>query len=92
MDSRCPREEDLSCSFNLGLCGFLQEEELDNLDWLWHDGSGIDDPYLPSESKQHTHYIYLDTTAPEVLLHFLLLAQSKTYVLCSIVLHLCYYC
>lgn len=74
--SKCPREEDLTCSFNLGLCGFTQEEVKDDLDWLWHDGSGHDDPYLPGESLQHTHYIYMDTTAPEVFFQFALLPWS----------------
>lgn len=54
----------------------MQEEMRDDEDWLWHDAYDNDDPYLPGESHQHTHYIYLDTTAPEVLMHFSLLAWS----------------
>lgn len=80
VDSKCPREEDLTCSFNLGLCGFMQEEMTDDLDWLWHDGSAHDDPYLPAESYGHTHYIYMDTGAPEVLFHFPLFTLSGVCV------------
>lgn len=64
--SKCPREDDMYCSFTLGLCGFEQERVRDDIDWLWHDGTGTDDPYLPAESKAHHYYIYLNTSAPEV--------------------------
>lgn len=62
----CPRNSDLSCSFTQGLCGFLQEEVLDDIDWIWHDDTGHDDPYLPQESKAHNYYVYLNVSAPEV--------------------------
>ncbi|KAK8747594.1 hypothetical protein OTU49_016482, partial [Cherax quadricarinatus] len=63
--SRCPREDDLYCTFALGLCGFKQEEVQDNIDWIWHDARGNDDSYLPQESKAHDYYIYLNTSAPK---------------------------
>ncbi|XP_042228845.1 MAM and LDL-receptor class A domain-containing protein 1-like [Homarus americanus] len=63
--SRCPRKDDLSCSFTEGLCGFRQEEVYDNIDWIWHDANGHDDPYLPDESKAHDYYVYLNTSAPK---------------------------
>ncbi|KAG0730111.1 MAM and LDL-receptor class A domain-containing protein 1 [Chionoecetes opilio] len=63
VESRCPKEDDMSCSFTLGLCGFMQEETKDDLDWLWHDATGPDDPYLPMETKAHDYYIYLNTSS-----------------------------
>ena len=38
----------------------------DDTDWLWHDATGADDPYLPMESRAHDYYIYLNTSSPEV--------------------------
>lgn len=50
----------------MGLCGYMQEEMLDEIDWIWHDNSGLDDPYLPVESRAHNYYVYLNTSAPQV--------------------------
>lgn len=56
----------MSCSFKQGLCGYEQEQELDDLDWLWHDGKGDDDAFLPVETHWHFYYAYLNTSAPQV--------------------------
>ena len=57
----------MKCHFNSGLCGFTQSNNgEDSLDWIWHDGIGKDDPFLPQESHKKLHYIYLNTSADEV--------------------------
>ncbi|XP_037797166.1 MAM and LDL-receptor class A domain-containing protein 2-like [Penaeus monodon] len=61
---RCPDHDSMSCSFQQGLCGYEQEQELDDLDWLWHDGKGDDDVFLPLETHWHFYYAYLNTSAP----------------------------
>lgn len=63
---RCPDHDSMSCSFQQGLCGYEQEQELDDLDWLWHDGKGDDDVFLPLETHWHFYYAYLNTSAPPV--------------------------
>nr|XP_027236461.1 MAM and LDL-receptor class A domain-containing protein 1-like [Penaeus vannamei] len=62
---RCPNHDGMSCSFKQGLCGYEQEQELDDLDWLWHDGKGDDDAFLPVETHWHFYYAYLNTSAPQ---------------------------
>ncbi|CAL4083116.1 unnamed protein product, partial [Meganyctiphanes norvegica] len=62
-NTTCPGSGGMGCSFSNGLCGYRQEEEDDDLDWIWHEGFGTDDPFLPNESKKHGYYMYLNTSA-----------------------------
>lgn len=53
------------CHFLVGLCEFSPDEN-DDIDWLWHEGAGSDDPFLPEESESHDGYIYIDSSIASV--------------------------
>lgn len=59
----CREDSGSECHFSIGLCDFTQDEDSDDVDWAWHEGAGVDDPFLPDESERHDGYIYINPSA-----------------------------